>query len=271
MSGETRESLPEELGEWLDERAAERGTDRGDVLSQAVAAYRVLERQSDTIERGTLDDGGGDTTAEQLTELLDRIAALESKLDSRVDDVRERVVQVKRESDAKAPADHDHPELDAVASRLEALDDVEADVERVSGRVEAGFDNFEEVLTHLRDATDELDGRVETLARVVLSLRSRVETLEAATSRREAAADLQRRANRLGVTKATCEGCGDTVHLGLLGSPTCPHCEATFEDVEPARHFFGSATLARGGHPALEGESDSVETPTDLFEGSAGE
>ncbi|SFK74723.1 Predicted nucleic acid-binding protein, contains Zn-ribbon domain [Halogranum rubrum] len=255
MSGEQAETLPEDLDTWLDQQASEDGVDRDDLLVRAVAAYRILEG-----ERETLDDADG--TREQLTEEVDRLdtrlAAVEDDVDTKIDDVRSRLVQVKREVDTKAPTEHGHPGLadrvdTAGATATEALD-------RIGGlgdRLDRGFENYEEVLTYLRDTTDDLDDDVTRLAYTLVDLRDRTAALEATMERHTAAVDLKREANRQSITDATCAGCDSTVHLGLLSVPQCPHCERGFVDVEPARGFFGSATLTVGDPPALDGETTS--------------
>jgi predicted Zn-ribbon and HTH transcriptional regulator len=264
MSGETTAALPEDVVEWLERRATETGTEPDELLRDAVLAYQVVEAQGDRPgdEETALDLAG---LAEQTATLADRLDALEADLDSKVDDLRARVVQVKRETDAKAPADHSHPDLAPSTPSRETVDRLEADLETLSDKVDAGFENFERVLTYLDDDAAERDERIETLARVFLSLRSRVESLEAAVAEREAVDDLATQANQLDVTAATCEDCGSTVHIGLLASPRCPHCETPFDGVDPARHFFVSATLRTGEPPALEGDAESAETPADLF------
>ncbi|MFW5965560.1 MAG: hypothetical protein ACOCP3_02285, partial [Halodesulfurarchaeum sp.] len=57
---------------------------------------------------------------EQSRTLEDRVNALEAELDEKIQDVRERVIQVKREADGKAPADHEHESLESLISALES-------------------------------------------------------------------------------------------------------------------------------------------------------
>jgi len=88
------------------------------------------------------------------------------------------------------------------------------------------------------------------VAGAVLAVRA---ALEADRSAREVAADIRATANRNGDATATCGACSRRVRLGLLSEPECPHCAATFEDVEPSSGLFGSATLRVGPLPALDG------------------
>jgi len=272
MAEEQPQSLPAELEGWLDDRAAETGRDRGEVLARAVATYRLLSEAEDATDTQPLD--------QQLEALADRVADLEADTDERIEDVRDRVVQVMRVAKAKADAEHDHLELE------ERIEDVERggaeDVERggaedvealrralaeLDRQVEGGFDNYEAVLSSLTDRADEADEKLDTLAGAVVDLRRRVTELEAADARRTAVEELQADANRRNVGTADCEACGKRVHVGLLADPRCPHCGEPFVDVEAGGRFLGSATLVTGDQPALAGESFEPETPDEVFAG----
>lgn len=263
MSGEQAETLPEELQSWLDERAAEADVEADELLTRAVVAYRLVDE-----EDGVLDEAAVPSDAtDELDRLDERVDSLQSELDEKIDDVRSRVVQVKREADRKAPADHGHPELeDRVDAAGTAATEAQDQLDQLGDRLDRGFENYEEILTYLRDTTDELDDKLTRLARATVSLRRRTAQMEATVALWRGVDDLKTEANRHGVTSAKCGECGSVVHVGLLGKPRCPHCEQPFTGVEPARGFFGSATLEVGDRPALEGETvDSQPTPTELL------
>jgi hypothetical protein len=151
-------------------------------------------------------------------------------------DVRERVVQLKREIDTKAPADHDHKTLTG------RLDEVERDLESIRAemdvdtRIDEGFENYRELLERLLDRTETIESRLDTLGSTVLAAREQAE-------RREQLASLTRTANREGVRTADCEECSETLDLGLLSDPSCPHCEMDFLELVVGRGLFGTATL----------------------------
>ncbi|MFC3477191.1 hypothetical protein [Halobacterium litoreum] len=232
---------------WLGERADDLGVSTEELLQRVVAAYRRVE--DDELAAGLV-------TEDDLDSRLDEV---EGEYDEKIQDVRERVIQVKREADGKAPADHGHADVEAtaedaaetaerVASEFEALS---AEVEEMSGRLDAGFENFEEVLSYLRDETDELGDRTTTLATAVLSMRESVRALAAAEAQRGRAEQLQREANVEGVEVAACESCEQSVSVALLSAPECPFCGATFEGVEAKTGWFGAHTLETGTKPAL--------------------
>ncbi|SDQ15579.1 CopG family transcriptional regulator [Halopelagius longus] len=269
MGGEKAESLPDELALWLDEKAEELGTTRNDVVSRAVAAYRLVDENHDSLsDVAAGSDADGPTDGESnggpdADALAARLEELDAEFDEKLTDVRERVVQVKRETDRKAPADHDHPDL---SGRVETLSE---EFEAVDDRVAEGFENYEEILEYLTETTDEAESKLDTLASAVVSLRRRADELERSRAERAAGAELKREANRAGVEEASCENCGTTVSLGLLDGPYCPQCTATFDGVEPKRGFLGTATLSTGDRPALQRPEAGERTAEELFDEGA--
>lgn len=264
VDGETLDDLDERVAA-LDERvAAIEERERVDP-----ARIDDLDGRIEELSERVADADAGDASAlsDDVAALDDRVSDLEDDIDEKIQDVRERVIQVKREADAKAPADHDHADLlkrvDRTATAAEDLDERLAELE---SRVDEGFENFEEVLEYLTETSDDLEARARTLARATIGLRDRIAELEADRSAREVADDIRATANRNGDATATCGACSRRVRLGLLDRPECPHCAATFEDVEPSSGLFGSATLRVGPPPALDGETAEVESPEELFE-----
>lgn len=296
MSGEHVTELPEELREWVENRADESDQTPADVLTQALTAYQLVESEGESLEA----NGGADASIvfledseafedleslenrleevesveeqlEQLEAIEQRLDAVEADVDEKIDDVRERVIQVKREADSKAPADHDHPQLHQRLERaLRAAEEANATSKQLGqrvDRVDQGFENFEEVLEYLTDTAEELEEKLDVLAYTVIDLRESVGELEGTASARAAAADLKSAANREGLSTAKCGGCESKVQIALLSTPHCPHCGTTFREIEPAEGLFGSAYLRTGDQPALQrGESNAPDTPEDLFD-----
>lgn len=282
MAGEQVEGLPEELREWVLARSEETGRSSEEVLARAVTIAKLLDEYDGDLADGDADpitNGEGAIAAsgaltDRIAEVEAAVADLDSELDEKIDDVRSRVIQVKRETDAKADADHDHSDLregvESASATAAGLDDdlaeLRADLEELEETFEDGFANYEDVLEYLTDAADEHDSKLSTLASVLADLRTTVSNLRAREAQRRAAAELQAEANRLGVAAASCAACGSKVRLGLLSSPECPHCGGTFESVEPASGFFDSPSLAVGRRPALEGETTEETTAEDIFD-----
>lgn len=248
--GTRRETLPDRLDEWVDRRAAELGTDRAGVLARAVVALRAIEDEADAAL--------GNAAAVDPRRVEARVSDLEDAVDAKVDDVRDRVVQVKRETDAKAEADHDHPDLreatsEARAAAAEAADRAAAAADAaaaVDDRATAGFENFEEVVSCLRDGTDATADRLDAAARTLVDLRGRVAALEREAHRRETAVAIRAEANRRGAAAARCGACGAAVSLSLLDRAVCPDCGAAFDGLGPERSFLRKAELTVGdGEP----------------------
>lgn len=257
-------TLSGDAAAWVRERASERDVPPDEYAQRLAAAFQTVE----TAERVDL------ATTDDVVELEDRLDDVDDAFTEKLDDVRDRVVQVKREVDGKADADHDHPEVAAdVEKALAAARDAEATaaeaaatVDDVEDRLHAGFENYEDILETLRGRTNEVSGKVGTLARVLVDVRDSVSTLVEAENRRAAVDQLQRAANTEGVRRAACEECEATVDIALLTRPACPFCEATFAGVEPKSGFFGSATLETGTRPALEAPQVVDDPANDLEE-----
>jgi chromosome segregation ATPase len=277
MAGDSAEDraasgpIPEATALWLDERAADLGLSREEFVRRLVAAYHAVAERDEP-----------PAAAEDVDALEEEVADLDRELDEKIRDVRQRVIQVKQETDGKAPEGHDHPDLREkavaaatraerverdiaeVASDVEALDDRLADVE---ARVDAGFENYEEVLEYLTETTDDLSGKLDTLARAVVEMRTAARTLAGRAEARAAVDELKAEANRLGVRSAACGECDESVDVALLTEPACPACASTFSDVEPKQRLFGSPTLVVGDLPALEpGDHPGIDAET-LLEG----
>lgn len=264
--------LPDELERWVEERADELGDDSEAVLERAVTAYRLVADDGDV-------DADAVATEARVEELAEQVESLDGRLDEQVQDLRERVVEVLKTAEAKASADHDHPELadvDDVDERIQTLaadvDELDETLADLSDHLDGGFENYESILRSLRQRTDALADRTDSLAAATSELQTTVRDLKADAARRAAVEELQRAANREGVREADCASCGAALHVGQLTAPQCPHCETTFGGVEPGRGFFSNATLTAGDRPALTGstvdeESGDVAEATEATDG----
>jgi hypothetical protein len=189
-------------------------------------------------------DAARDAVAEQAPVTEERVETLESRLEAleadvadKIEDVRSRVIEVKRETDAKAPADHDHEAIEAVNRRLASL---EADVGSLSDAVSnADAGETPDGPAGIEDELADLEDRLTTVAWIVRDLR---EARESDTGD-AGLTELKREAAAADVARAKCENCGEGVDISLLTEPACPHCEATVSTVEPASGFFSKPTL----------------------------
>lgn len=192
--------------------------------------------------------------AEKVAALESRVDELEADVDEKVADLRERFVELYRDLEAKASADHAHAET------TERLDALATDLDRVSERL-ADVESRTADLTELEarvDAIDtgELDDKLSRVAGAVVRVRRRLEAAERDRADRERLDALAATANRNGVRKAACTDCGETVDVGLLTEPECPHCGREFAELEPNPGFLGTSRLVAEEQPALDGDVD---------------
>lgn len=272
-------SLPPDLRTWLEERAAERDVDLETHVRELLAAQHVLA----VGDGDDTPDPAAVVTEDELEErVAERVATdvdgLRTDFRGLLEDVRDRVVQVKRETDAKASVDHDHEEFAGLDDRVGDLaEDVESHAERLDALrsdVDDGFENYESVLDHLVETTDELSDRTDRLAGALGDARDDLRAVARSVRERDRAAALKREAALEGIDAADCEACDHEVRIALLTEPRCPACEATLRSVEPKHGLFGSATFATGDDPALasgdgSGDGSGRETGATGGDGSA--
>ncbi|MFD1642743.1 hypothetical protein [Halohasta litorea] len=249
--------LPSGIEEWIADRTAETGDSRETVLARAVASYRLLAENAD-------EDEVLETTLSELEARIaalesdsdpdaDRIEALEAELDEHVEDLRSRIVDVVKEARSRAPADHSHEELRA------SIEGIEAEVETLDEMVEDRLGVAEGELGSVSESVETLETKADRLAGAVVDLRRRLKRVESHITHQTALAELLETAAREEIEKARCNNCNETVQLGLLVEPACPHCRSVFDGIEPGSMFFKSAWLTIADRPALEAGSTTEE------------
>jgi hypothetical protein len=256
--------VPAALDEWLTERAAALDVDRSELVRQLIGGYQVAAETADdesvaalesAIQEHSVDidrvveeaieetDTGGTVDEEAVVDrvlerLEGRLATLEAEREEQLDDVRRRVVQLKEATESRASADHTHPEL-------ERLDEVVAEVGRLREQV-SDLDDVTDRHEALASEMEDAQGKLTQLARVVVDLR---DSGGGAEEQSERLASIRRTAAREGYEEASCGACGETLRVGLLPEPVCPHCESPFGDiVAGSSSLFGSAPRLVGVH-----------------------
>ena len=247
--------LSDGLDEWLDQRASELGVSREELIMQLLASYRAtIELEGEAPLSSVVDVDVGSALVQQLGDRLDATVAatvderlpdmadaVESRIDGRfeeveadfqekIDDVRQRVIQLKRELDTKAAADHDHEALSnvedlqwEVGKLTEAVDTLRSDLEDHRSEVDGD-------LSDLGAQLEDTEDRLKRVAWVVSDLRSDTGSRDA---HQQAVDRIKRAAAQEGVSTAACENCDESVDISLLTDPQCPHCESTVSDVRP--------------------------------------
>lgn len=233
LEAEVRDVVAERLPDIAD--AVGDSLDLGETVEEVVAA------QVEDAVAAHLDEVVQSAADEAAANLEGRIAAVEDDFGTKLEDVRERVVQVKRETDAKAPADHDHPDLaDRVDDLAETVADLDGELADLAETVEDRLDSQAADVEELAESLSDAEERLQTIAYVVRDLRDRTE----ADSKRATSVDgIKQRAAELDLDRAACEACGEGVEIALMTDPECPHCQAAVTDVEPKQGFLGKPHL----------------------------
>ena len=267
-SNEVTVALPSALEEWLDAKAADLGVEREAVVVQLLSSYRAAAQLEDGEFAALFDDDVEseirDVIADRLPDIVEAVSeevdtaedieAVENRLasdvdrverefDAKIQDVRERVIQVRKEADAKAPAKHAHPEIEELSAELAGFEDRLASVESRLDDTQQEADGVAERVAELEAATDrldELEERLQTVAWVVSDLK---EELDAGTNSRRAAEQLKQAAAEADVDRAVCDSCEQPVDIALLSEARCPHCEVAVNDVALPGGLFGKPRL----------------------------
>jgi chromosome segregation ATPase len=252
--------LSADLDEWLTEQAETLGVPREAVMEQLLAAYKTAADSDDemgalvqpsadeldAVVAATVDEklNGSveaasesalkahmpdivDTVERQLTERFD---ALEADFQTKIEDVRERVVQVKQEADGKAPADHGHEEFDRIDALTQETEEMEAELAALRDDVTESLETGDERVRDIDDRLDDVEDKLTRVAWVVSDLRDD----QGGRDQNQKAVDrLKRAAAQENISTARCSNCDEQVEIGLLTEPQCPHCNTTVSDVRP--------------------------------------
>jgi len=252
--------LSADLDEWLSEQAETLGVSRDAVMEQLLAAYMTTvdsdsemgdhiqpsADELDAVVAATVDEklnGSVEAATESAVnarvpdvvdtverQLADRFESLEAEFQTKIEDVRERVVQVKREADAKAPADHSHEEFDRIDALTQEIEQIETELAALRGDVTDSIETQDERIADINDRLDDVEDKLTRVAWVVSDLR---DDRGGRDQNQKAVDRLKRAAAQENISTARCSNCDEQVEIGLLTEPQCPHCNTTVSDVRP--------------------------------------
>jgi len=234
LEGQVDELLAERLDEELPERLLSELDDRLD----GEVDQRIQQQVAAAVD-AALTDQVNEATKSVQRQLTNRIDAVESEFTQKIEDVRERVIQVKTETDSKAPAEHHHGEFDHLDRLADTVADLEAELESLRTEFDATVPDTQQTVETVDERMQEMQDRLQTVAWVVSDLREAQESKGGL----EAVERIKRAAAKADIERASCQNCGEGVTLSLLTDPECPHCNATVTNVEPSGGWFGSAKL----------------------------
>ncbi|OYR58470.1 hypothetical protein [Halorubrum halodurans] len=262
----------------------------GSDLAEIRSAIADLRETTDRLE-GSVGSARSEVESlrssvdEDVEDLRERFVRLYRDLEGKAEADHDHPETTERLEAVAADAASVAEGLDAVETRVESLEDalsrldgtvtaVESEVDGIDGRVATVEGDLSDAADRLVDAEARLDGaedrledlaaagedRSEKLSRVasaVVRAQREIRAVRRERADRDRLDAILRSANRHGVKKADCGGCGNTVRLSLLSTPECPYCESRFDDLDPAERFYRRSTLPVDDRPALEGDVDS--------------
>ena len=208
-----------------------------DELDAVVASSvdRAFDEKVDSAVETAVQDQLPEITDAVESRLDDRFERLDSEFQEKIEDVRERVIQLKRELDAKAPADHDHEAFETIGEIEAEIDELQSEFWTLESELNGRQSDTEDAVDDLQARVDDAEDKLKRVAWVVSDLR---DERGSADSYQKAVNRLKRAAAQEGISTATCENCGESVDVSLLTDPECPHCSATVSDVRPDGGIF---------------------------------
>lgn len=222
-----RTEIAQALDEQLDDRIA-------DVLRSQLDEEFIQSRVE-----SMLADRLNEATNTVQRQLGNRIDTVEEDFDSKITDIRERVIQIKKETDTKAPQDHTHDQFQQLEELTEQVETLQDDVAALREEYDETVPDATEAIDQHETQLDEIEERLQTVAWVVSDLREAHES----GGGLEAVERIKRAAAKADIDRAKCENCSNGVNIALMTDPQCPHCNATVTNVEPASGWFSDPML----------------------------
>lgn len=252
--------VPPPLEEWLSRRADSSGMDREELLVGLLGAFKEATEEGNPDVETVVD--------ERVGPLVDRrLDQFDEDLERKLDDIRRRVVQLKKEVDGKVAEGRFEAlaeQVDELDERLRELDEAlwGLDTEKLSDHderldeLEVSLQTRTETTVELDERLDDLESKLTRVARVVVALRKEHEESpeaetedvpELPTGTDETLLEIKRQAAREGITSAECDACGESVELSVLPESACPHCGAAFGGLDGRGGMFSSPRLVGEG------------------------
>lgn len=158
----------------------------------------------------------------QVEQIFDEVQLLSGRLEN-LDD---RLDDAASSSAVESLSERTDKELEGVHHRTAELEEtvreMRSEYDAFEANVDAEFDGIESVFERLFDDIDDIEAEFEELRS---SYGEDMHALRQQNRRQQRLAELKKRAANIGVTKASCENCDETINIGLLETPRCPHCE----------------------------------------------
>jgi DNA repair exonuclease SbcCD ATPase subunit len=209
---------------------------------KSILAETLDEQIQSTVEervRPLVTDQISEATTSTQRQLDNRIDTVEDEFQGKLEDVRNRVIQVKKEADKKAATDHTHDEFETLATLERRLESLESELQDFRVEIDDTLPEHGAAIDQLDARLEETEDRLQTVAWITSDLRDAVES----GSGLEAVERIKRAAAKANISSAKCENCSNEVNLALLTDPECPHCNATVNNVDANPGWFRSPRL----------------------------
>jgi chromosome segregation ATPase len=209
----------------LDDLLAEINSLRSTTTNQSTEASRLaaIDNQIDQQSaRSTRNDN-----TERLKELESRIQELEEEVSETLTDT-----------------------ISELEQRISNSEELGSDFQ---SEINAEFEEIENVLDHLLEATNDIDNRLESVSQ---THQAEIEQLQEYRSTQNELETVKSDAIKHGVGSASCGSCSQTIDLSLLETPFCPACDARFSDITPGSWIpFDSAILHVTSNPPPQADN----------------
>lgn len=228
-----RRQIEERIDQQIDETLATRLEDRVDDRLEELADERIRERARDVLREEFDEYVEGSDPVDALDAQL---RSLRSEYEEALGDVRERIIQVKKEADGKTPTEDHQALAEQLESMERSLEELATEL-RTAG--EEREDRFEEQLGDTREELSALGEEVDAMSERLEKVGWALGTLREESERRDRLERIKEAAANLHVSTAECERCEQPVDVAMLGEPACPHCSTELRDLNASRSLFG--------------------------------
>lgn len=199
-------------------------------LSELEATLEAVGAEIDQL------DGALSAQTDDVTDIDQRIGAQSDRIQS-LQDTLSTLAEKLEALDGYVETNRDR--LGQFESTIDAHADHLQDLDRSVSTHETELENAGKVLRHLFSEVDRLEDRTAVIGGVVREL----EPVVAAHHDRQQVDALKETAARIGTRTAECASCEQTVDLGLLTEPACPHCGTPADEITSRSSLLRSKSV----------------------------
>ena len=159
-------------------------------------------------------------TKSEIRNLRTRLKNQKSDFESKIEDVQEKVIVLKKEVDTKSDQQHEHEEYVEAGT-------LEDDIQQVETELKELIESLDEMN---KETHSDFSEKLDKLAHNLLSNKERLENLERDLKnrcrRKEKMDKILSDARDIGTNRGVCDSCSGKIHVGRLRKPECPYCSS---------------------------------------------